>query len=286
MGAPGRVAVVHIAYAPFGVEPFGRFVESYRRHDAGAPHELVVAFKGFDGEAATAGHRALLAGVAHRAVSVPDGGFDLGTYRIVAAALDHELCCFLNSNSELRADGWLAKLRAALDGPGVLAAGATGSFQSLSSDVLRGVGMGPGFRSLRLLKRRLVHLALMRFHPGFPNPHLRTNGFLIRRADFLSLRMRPMRTKRDAMRFESGWRGMTRQLLARGGGVRLVDAGGLGLDVARWPDGAAFWRGGQEALLVADNQTGRYDAADAAEREVLTRYAWVPPRPPGDASSA
>lgn len=272
----GCTAVVYIAYAPYGIEPFARFVASYRRFPAGVAHELVIASKGFADAEEAADFRALVADLPHRAIDVPDGGFDLGTYRHIASATNYRRYCLLNSNCELRAADWLAKLSAALDHDGVIAAGATGSYQSLATDLLRMVGMRQTWQALAIAKRRLLHLRLSRSYPPFPNPHLRTNGFLIRRADFLKLRMAKLRSKHDATRFESGWDGMTRQLQAAGGTIVLVDAAGDHLPMVAWPRSATFWQDDQRALLIADNQTRRYDGADIAERTNLSHYAWLP----------
>jgi hypothetical protein len=269
-----------VAFGPYGLGPLVRFLTSYRRHDSGAAHDLVIAWKDWTwadwslDEAAAA--RELLAETAHIDIMVPNGGFDLGTYRHIVRLTDHGRYCFLNSNSELLAPDWLAKLGFALDRPSVVAAGATASFQSLATDMMRMVGMRRTWRAVAIAKRLLIHLRLRRLYPSFPNPHLRTNGFMIRRDDFLAVAMKHLHTKQDATRFESGWHGMTRQLRAKGGTIMLVDAAGRILDERDWSMPEMFWHGDQRLLLIADNQTRRYADADAAERETLFRYAWTP----------
>lgn len=275
MKPAAQTAVVYIAYGPYGTEPFARFAASYRRFAAGAAHDLIIAWKGVP-SAKRPMLQDLLDGIPHVGVQVPDRGFDLGTYRHVATVTDYARYCFLNTNSELRAPDWLAKLETAIDEDDVLAAGATASYQSLAADMLRMVGMRRSWRALAIAKRRLIHLRLRRRYPPFPNPHLRTNAFLIGRPDFLALRMPVLRTKQDASLFESGREGMTRQLCSKGGEVMLVDAGGQALAVDRWPGSNTFWQGEQHALLVADNQTRRYAETGRAERETLFRYAWTP----------
>lgn len=274
-GSEGGTAVIHIAYGPYGLTPFARFIASYRRYASGAAHELVVAWKSF-AEVDRAAFEALLTDVPHRSIDVPDGGFDLGTYRHVAAATRYDRYCFLNTNSELLAPNWLAKLEAALDRHGAVAAGASASYQSLATDMLRMVNMRRTWRALAIAKRRLIHMRLRLRYPSFPNPHLRTNAFLIGRTNFLALDMRTLRTKEDASRFESGWRGMTLQLCRVGGKVVLVDAAGRVIGQEDWGGSGTFWQDAQQALLVADNQTRRYNEADEAERRILFRYAWTP----------
>ena len=108
--------------------------------------------------------------------------------------LDAEHLCFVNSESVPLAEGWLAALAAAVREPGVGAVGATGSYEATRS-------------RLPLRRRRW---------PAFPNPHLRTNAFMISSEVMRDLRWPDVTSKREAWELESGWRGMTRQLWYRG----------------------------------------------------------------------
>jgi hypothetical protein len=42
-----ELTVVHLARGSNGPAPLERFLESYRAHDAGAPHKLLVVFKSY-----------------------------------------------------------------------------------------------------------------------------------------------------------------------------------------------------------------------------------------------
>jgi hypothetical protein len=105
---------------------------------------------------------------------------------------------------------------------------------------------------------------------------------MLRRDLFLSLRTGPLATKRDAERFESGRRGMTRQVLARGLAVRVVGRDGVGYDPASWAASRTFRSGVQENLLVGDNRTRQFGDADPATRQMLAALAWgtAAPRAP------
>ena len=128
------------------------------------------------------------------------------------------------------------------------------------------------------MKQALVYLYRSRAYPTFPNPHIRTNAFLIGRELLLSLDLPHVRRKSDAMRFESGKNGLTRQLVARGLRPLLVDRHGKSYEVADWDDTEIFWRGNQRDLLVADNQTEHFADLNLPMRERYTDYAWRPVR--------
>jgi hypothetical protein len=135
---------------------------------------------------------------------------------------------------------------------------------------------------LATVRRRLLSIPLRilglhdptRAFPAFPNPHLRTNGFLISRSAMLRLTGGNVWTKTAAFRFESGVHSMTNQLLKMGKRVLIVGRDGEAYEQQRWPQSRTFRIGDQENLLIADNQTDAYDASDASARKRLSAYAW------------
>jgi hypothetical protein len=282
--ARSSIQVIHLVFKQFGLEPFREFIESYRRHPAGLPHEFLVALKGFeDREEAINAYADELSGLPHRLMQVPDRGFDIGSYRWLAQRSGANTLCFLHSRSIILGDDWLLKLARAFEAPSVGMVGPTGSWESIASDGLREPFLerdAPWIRPLRLwgyrLRRQARYLRTLRHYPPFPNPHLRTNGILVERDRFLSLVLREPRTKEQAMRIESGWRGLTRQLLARGEQVRLVARDGSIHDIPDWADSRTFWQTEQELLLVGDNQTRRYADGSDSERARLNISAWHP----------
>jgi hypothetical protein len=247
-----EVAVVHLVWEPVGPAALRRFADSYRAHPAGAEHRLVIVFKGFGAAGPGTDHRAALAGIEHETLRYDEPTLDLPTYAWCADALDAAHLCFLNSESVLLGDGWLAALLEHLSAPGVGAVGATGSFERP--------------RSINPLKRRRW--------PSFPNPHLRTNAFALPRALMRELRWPAVRTKAAAWELESGRDGFTRQVWGRGLRTLVVGRDGRGYPPEAWPHSATFRSGGQANLLVADNRTRQWEEADPAERARLSRMAW------------
>ena len=129
------IGLVHLVWGPLGPRPLQRFVDSYRRHPAQAEHELVLLLNRVDGHTLRE-LEPLLDGIAHRTLALERPAQDLDAYLQASSRLGHERLCFLNSYSEILAEGWLAKLDAALDGGDVGLAGATGSWASIFSALL------------------------------------------------------------------------------------------------------------------------------------------------------
>jgi hypothetical protein len=249
---------VHLVWAPLGVEPLRRFVRSYRARSAGRDHDLLVVLNGFDDDEALASARAELRGVSHEQHVTARPMQDLAAYRAAAEhATDADALCFLNSHSEPLADCWLALLDDQRRVPGVGIVGATGSHESAFSAAPR---------PLKPLRRRQF--------PPFPNPHIRTNAFMLARDRMLALDWSVGRGKTSAHRLESGLRGITRQLLDAGLEARVVGRDGRGYPPAEWAHSGTFRSGDQANLLVADNRTRQYDDAGPARRAELARMAW------------
>jgi hypothetical protein len=289
-----EIGVVHLVWAPLGIDPFRRFLASYRQRRAGAGHDLLVAFNGFRHEGELGAYRALLAGLGHRELLLPEPVQDIPAYFAAfrAFADDYDYYCVLNSHSELLADDWLAKLRAHA-GPGVGAVGATASYTShatharsvdyglvmyarcLAGHLLRGRERPS---AAQYLAWRRESRSFRRHYPPFPNPHVRTNAFLMPRAVVLGLEVGPIADKQGAMRFESGKAGLTRQLLAAGLRPLVVGRDGRAYEPGRWPESRTYRSGAQENLLVADNRTRQYAEADPETRRLMAIEAWGRPR--------
>jgi hypothetical protein len=250
------LCLVYLMWAPQGPEPVRRFVESYRRRDAGAPHQLVVLVKGFGpGEDRSSWLRELAA-VEHELLDVANDVFDLGSYREAVERVPAERYCFVSTETVLLADGWLGHLERHLLEPDVGIVGATGSFESPNS-----VRPGP----LRALRPG---------YPSFPNPHLRTNGVMLERELLLSLDWPIPPTKLDAVRLEAGSRGITAQVRERGLQALVVGRDGLGYPPQRWHESATFRSGGQVNLLLSDKRTRRYEEAGSLTRRALEWLSW------------
>jgi hypothetical protein len=244
------IAIVHLIWGPLGPLPLRRFLESYRAHPAGVEHELIALFNGVSDNCLPA-LNAELEGVEHRRLVLAEPLQDLAAYAVAAECLEHECLCFLNSHSVLLAPYWLAKLAFALDQPRVGLVGATGSWASFRSAALNTLFLPSPYRSVfpkRKVAREIYRAMeleretgwqptskpMQRSLPGsltavlkglapmpeqirrfesFPALHLRTNGFITKRAILTGLRIGEIHTKMDAYSLESGHDSLTHQIL-------------------------------------------------------------------------
>jgi hypothetical protein len=250
--------VIYLFWAPLGAEPLERFASSYLSHPAGLEHQLIFLHKQLEDSAVTRRCRSLADQLGAEGLQAPATGLDLDAYFAAARRLqDAGTLCFLNTSSEILADDWLAALGAALKRPGTGLVGTTGSYESV-------IFSAP--RPLRPLLRGR--------HPGFPNPHVRTTGFMLERDLMLTLDWPPSLRKQTALALENGTPSITRQIAKRGLRTLIVGRDGYAYEPARWPESRTFRSGSQENLLIADNRTREYAEASPSRRAQLTRLAW------------
>jgi len=240
--AAAKIAAVHLVRNGNPDAYLDNFIGSYLSNDAGIAHDLVFVLKGFEDAAPT---RSSITAKLPNALfhQIDDNGFDINAYKSAVGGLQHDVLCFLNSHSQVQDAGWLACLYNGLSDGNVGAVSASASWE------------------------------IMDHSTPFPNAHLRTNGFAMRRSEFQSLDFGPLATKRDCNRFEAGPNSLTRQVLKRGQEVRMVAASGP-VAPEDWASVMGFRTGDQQDLLISDNRTRAYDSASNKKRRHLANLAW------------
>jgi hypothetical protein len=235
------------------------------RHPAGVEHELVVVFNGVGDEQRPA-LEAELGATEHRLLTLERPVMDLAAYALAARSLEASRVCFLNSYSVILADGWLANLVAALELPGVGVAGATGSWESRAEPVAGGLEHWL-YQLVKLREKR-------RQYPRFPNPHIRSTGFMLERDVMLELGLERARDKSEAYLLESGRHGITGQLRARGLRAVVVGRDGRAYEAGDWPQSGTYRSLEQRNLLISDNRSREWQHGSRRLRGSLSRRIW------------
>jgi hypothetical protein len=273
-----NICVVHLVRAKNGVEPLQRFLESYARNQGGVEHDLLLVFKGFRNKELPPPYQQLLGVYPHEALFVDDRGYDIIPYSIATKKYDYRYFCFLNSFSSILDRDWLKKIYDPATKKGVGLVGATGSHQSIYTDLLRSRKI-----ESKLLWRRMVGMIVLpiltlkcqRYFFPYPNVHIRTNAFMIAGDLMRKIKIGPVSHKWDTYRFESGKNSLTHQVLRMNLKVLVVGKNGRAYEKEEWADSFTFWQGDQGNLLVADNQTNAYATGDLETKWRYARHAWA-----------
>jgi hypothetical protein len=265
------IGLVHLVWAPLGLGPLQRFLRSYHAHPGGIEHELTIVLNGAratdsDGESLRGRLLAELEGTDHRLIEPDRPVLDLPAYGIAARTLEHARLCFLNSHSVILADGWLGALSGALDEPDVGLVGATASWES-QAEWVRGRALYWPYQLAGVRTAR-------RDYPRFPNPHIRTTGFMVERDTLLDMDLQAAVDKRATYLLESGHNSITRRIWERREKTLVVGRNGVSYSVEQWPSAHAFRSGGQKNLLIADNRTRDWEESSPRLRRRLSRDAW------------
>jgi hypothetical protein len=329
-----KLGVVYLARSADGTDAFERFASSYRQHDAGVEHDLIVLYKGFANLFDRDRARSIFGAIDHLTIELEDNGFDIGSYVEASRRLEHESLCFLNTHSEILAERWLSILNTHHSRAGVGLVGPMGSYESIADSVplmerairtaqhpgarvpatlphyfdfllprfrpdwyggaaepkpdsrgFRGLLMDlsairarardrrQGPRGTALIWQGAPELDIEAF-PHFPNPHLRSNGFMISRERFLQSDLTVMQTKADANLFESGSNSLTAQIRRSGLAVVVAGRDGRAYDIPDWPRSSAFRLADQANLLLGDNHTRAFATMSASARVTHARMTW------------
>jgi hypothetical protein len=312
MTTGSRPVVVHLVRAANDYAAYERFIESLRLSPPGDEYDFVLAMKGFASSSMVDPYLRAARHLGPEVVFLSDHGYDLNTYFEVVRRIGPRQYCFLNSYSVVLAPGWLASMRDAHRLADVGLVGATGSWASQLSQMLLRWGAPSAYREIFGSRKALDVLAqvdregtTVTAHPRpddfwheltryarhapkfavetirqvlwferFPARHIRTNAFMIDGAFLMGLQFPDVSSKTNAYRIESGRRSLTHQILSRGSRAVVVDKHGILYDADQWHLARTFWQGDQEGLLVADNQTRKYDHGSPVRRRTLAQFAW------------
>ena len=269
-----EVCVVHLVRKKNGLVPFRNFLESYLKNPAGIKHDLLILYKGFNRKASISPYEELLKDIPHSFLRVADFGFDLRSYFVAAKKHDSKYFCFLNSFSIILDEGWLLKLYRHISQPGVGMVGATGSWESIGPSCVRRI-QNPTYKQLvSFLFHRSLEIYFRLYFDRFPNYHLRTNGFMISRDILVRIHRGVMVRKMHAHRLESGINSITKQVERMGLKALVVGKDGKGYERQEWDVSNTFRVEGQNNLLISDNQTRAYSAAEPQWQQKCEFFSW------------
>lgn len=275
------VTIVYLSWLPYGIEQLKEFIDSYKRFPAGHPHEMLVVFNGLSLENGIDSFLDLLKKELPGARCLTmEKGQDIDAYFLAASRITTEAIFFLNTYSRFTRADWLRLFVSCKQSGNYSLVGATASNQSHYDTVFinnswrwqKGSTLSVQFRKYKLLLKNLFYWRFL--FPPFPNPHIRTNAWMIETAVLRLVKKKKLRSKFDAYRFESGRESLTRQVAGAGRNIAVAGADGVAYDIAAWKQSKTFWISEQENCLITDNQTDLYQAADASYRKYLRTIAW------------
>jgi hypothetical protein len=110
----------------------------------------------------------------------------------------------------------------------------------------------------------------------FPNPHVRTTGFIIKRDIFngVTKNIKNFRNKMDAYKFESGKKNLTKEILELGLKVLIINSEFKLFEINDWKRSKTFRQFNQEKLLIMDKISSNYEKMSDNLKFIKTIQTW------------
>jgi hypothetical protein len=216
----------------------------------------------------------------HSFMSINDHLFDLNSYIECANSFKFKYLLFLNSYSEVNCSNWLDIYLQASHGSDSVIVGSTASFECLGYNpplLDKKNSLSKIIWIVRVIMRRMNSIRFMFSATGFPNPHIRTNAFLIDRNSFLEyFRINGYpKSKFDCHLVESGPKGLTKYMIKKGATVVIVSNNGEVFNVSDWGSANLFRaNNSSDRLVFTDNRTREYTNASIEKKAQLIWDAW------------
>ncbi len=118
-------------------------------------------------------------------------------------------------------------------------------------------------------------LAWLTQFPRFPNPHIRTTGFLIKTKLLVSLNFSIPDSKEACAIFESGMDGLTNKLINLNYDVRVVGADGVSYNIKDWQQSNTFREQEEENVLISDNHVRNWRRISHSKRPLIRQLTWL-----------
>lgn len=239
------IDVVYLAYLNeelgYDVDVAQQFFDSYKSFDAGIEHNLTVLIK----KSTPKNFINLITQKGFKVLELPDAGLDIGAFILAAKELQGEYLFCIGSGAAILCNDWLLKFYNAFKNDSLIQlAGAMGSYAQGHSD-------------------------------RFPNPHIRTCAFMMKRNLFLqySDKCKLPQTKEDTWEIEHGAGSLTNFVLNRGGQAVVVNNCGDVFYPQDWEEAQTYITLDSKAIMD-DKWARRYTLTDKYLRTKIEMENW------------
>ena len=276
------ICVVHLIREKNGVKPFKSFLNSYLKYSSGIKHDILFILKKNNSLSDLKIYKNLLVDIPHKLLTIPDKGFDIDSYFLAARKTNYKYYLFLNSFSIIESENWLLKMYKFISKSNIGLVGSSASLQSICPTItLKDIFNKDKLKKINSLGIFLKYIFLMFFYPilfyfygNFPNPHIRTNSFIISREDFLKINVGRFFFKFQTWYFESGRNSLSNRIEKLGKKLIVVGKDSKSFEKDQWKISNTFWNMNQDNLLISDNQTRKYYFANKEQRAFYRKSAW------------
>jgi hypothetical protein len=243
------------------------FINHYKKNDSGVKHNLLICFKLLN-EKKIRYLKILLRNIKYIEFIDPVklNDYDFGTYKRVAQKYSTNLLFFLNSHSYPLHKNWLKLVMNHYSKNTIIGTSATYESQLTSLKLKRFYKIFSYLKKLFIFKNRF---------PSFPNPHIRTSGFLISASDYiLFTNNKNFYDKKSTWYAESGFNSLTNFFKKKNYNIYVVNSDGKKFDENNWKFSETYNFLNQSKSLISDKHSRKFLDLTFQERLISSRVNW------------
>ena len=250
-------------------DDLSKFIDNYKFFSSGFNHKLIICLKLLDNDRVNYVNDYLI----NRKIKFElfndtsqNNDYDFGSYSRVAEKYKDYLIFFLNASSRPVINGWLKLVITNYTTNTII--GTTASYESHASNMK----LKKPYKIISFFFKKIKNTL---YFNSFPNPHLRTTGFLINAKDYISYyQNKSCKSKFDAWKIESGKSSLTNFFLDLNFNILLVNSEGKSFKPNDWHASNTYCFKETSKLLISDNHTRKYQNMSNKEKENIVKIVW------------
>ena len=243
------------------------FIKNYKKYSSGVNHKLIICFKLLDRSKINDFENIMInIDFTPYIDPVKINDFDLGSYKRVAENYPLNQILFLNSHSYPICDNWLSKLIKYSNYNTLI--GTTASNES----ILDSIKLKKKHKILSHILKKIYYK--MRFN-AFPNPHIRTTGFLINGKKFLDyINNKKIYSKEDAWEIESGKNSLTNYFKNDNCNIYIINSDGDKFIEKDWKLSETYNYLNQSKTIISDKHIRKYNVLNDNDKLLSQKKVW------------
>ena len=243
------------------------FIKNYKKYSSGLKHKLLICYKMLNTKSINMCEKKINK-IKHIKYLDPStqNDFDFGSFYRVSKKFSKYKIFFLTSSDYPVKKFWLRNIVKHYAANSLI--GTSASYESmLSSLKLK--------KFFKIFDFVIKVFKFKKYFPPFPNPHIRSTGFLISAKNYIDFyKNKSCKSKFDAWKLESGKGGLTNFFISRKYMVYVVNSDGIKFAINHWHLSKTFNYAEQNKFIISDKHTRKYLNLKSKEKKIFQLLTW------------
>jgi len=262
-----KILVTYLSSCYTESKNFNNFLRYYEKYKAGIKHDLIVCFKNLT--TIQLKKRIILLKKKYKYFVDPEtkNDYEWGSLKRICEKYKNKYIFFLNDHSYPVCKNWLKIISNKIKTNRIIACSASNS-SHFNNAFYR-------HKNDSYLSAFIKILKYLIFVPQFPNPHIRTTGFLIHAKNYLEfIQNKKFHNKFESLLIESGKNSFTNYFIKKGFEIVVVNNKNKIFYKDEWKSSETFSFRNQSGFIISDNQIRKYSKLDKKNRQKNSYKCW------------